>query len=139
MSEVTLSPDGERALKEAENACWRSNVAILGPEHLLGGALLVMIEAREIGAPSAEQVEAAMLASQGMGSEALDKNVMFGSAARAAINFTAAAVRNEGGSVIDARALVIGTVASDEVNPMFLTSLGMTRMELLQAVGAFGE
>ena len=139
MSEVTLSPDGERALKEAENVCWRSNVAIVAPEHLLGGALLVIIGAGEIAVPSAEQVEAAMLASQGMGSEALDKNVMFGSAARAAINFAAAAVRNEGGSTIDARALVIGTVASDEVNPMFFASLGMTRMELFRAVGAIEE
>lgn len=139
MSEITLSADGERALKEAESACWRANVAIVAPEHLLGGALLVMLGAGEIAVPSAEQVEAAMLASQGMGSEALDKNVMFGSAARAAINFTAAAVRNEGGNVIDARALVIGTIASDEVNPMFFGTLGMTRLDLLQAVGAFGD
>ncbi len=137
MSEVTLSANGERALKEAENACWRANVAIVAPEHLLGAALLVMIAEGEIAAPTAAQVEAAMLASQGMGAGTLDKNVMFGSGARAAINFTAGAVRNEGGSVIDARALAIGTIASDEVNPAFFASLGMTRQGLLGAVGAF--
>src|SRR5206468_1482283 len=84
VSEIALTADGERALKEAENFCWRTNVAIVAPEHLLAGALLVLGIAGHPGAPSAEQLEAAVLASQGHGSEELSNSVMFGSGARMA-------------------------------------------------------
>ena len=33
--EITMSEDGARAMQEAENLCWRANVAILSAEHLL--------------------------------------------------------------------------------------------------------
>ena len=135
MSEIGLDDSGERALREAENVCWRSNVAIIAPEHLLGGALLVLVAAGELESPSAEQVATAVEAAQGTGSESLQSNVMFGSAARAALNFTAMAVRNGGGSIIDARAIAAGTIASGEVNPMFFASLGTTRAALLEALG----
>jgi hypothetical protein len=135
LSEIGLDDSGERALREAENVCWRSNVAIIAPEHLLGGALLVLVAAGELESPSAEQVAAAIEAAQGTGSESLQSNVMFGSAARAALNFTAMAVRNGGSSIIDARAIAAGTIASGEVNPMFFASLGTTRAALLEALG----
>lgn len=139
MSDGSLSTDGERALELAETVCARANVAIVGAEHLLGGALLVLHELGALAALSAPQIEASMNASQGVGSEALDAKVMFGSAARAAISFAAAAVRGEGGGEIDARALAIGAIASDEINPMFFESLGMTRSELLAALGAYAS
>lgn len=139
MTEVGLDDSGERTLREAENACWGSNVAIVAAEHLLGGALLVMISGGELDSISDEQVRSAFEAVQGTGSEPLESNVMFGSGARAAINFTAGAVRSEGGTIIDARALAIGTIASGEVGPMFYASLGITKMDLLRALGAFAE
>lgn len=134
MAEVALTADGERALKEAENFCWRTNVAIIGPEHVLAGALLVLSQANVEGVPDAGAIEAAVLASQGMADEDLTANVMFGSSARAAINFTAAGLRAAGRSDITALALAIGTTESGEVNPSFFDALGTTRPELLAAL-----
>ncbi len=134
MSDVSLNAQGERTLGAAETACKAANVGIISAEHLLGAALLVLNEEGSMANPAKGQIEHAMRASQGMGSEALDTKVMFGSTARAAMSFTAAALRVRGGGEIDARALAIGTVLSDEVNPMFFESLGLSRHELLAAL-----
>lgn len=129
--EVTLSADGERALAEAQNLCFRMNVAIVAPEHLLAGALLVLGASGFEGVPSPEALEAALLSSQGSGSEPLDANVMFGSAAREAINYTAAGVRRAGYTQITAATLAAGAIASGEVGPMFFAALNTTREGLL--------
>jgi hypothetical protein len=123
-------------LKEAENYCWRTNVAIVAPEHLLAGALLVLATAGHPGVPSAEQLEAAVVASQGSGSEELNSNVMFGSGARMALNYVVAGVRQAGGTEVNALLMAAGTIDSGEVNPMFYSALGTTRAALLEALAA---
>jgi hypothetical protein len=132
--EIALTPDGERALAEAQRYCGRMHVAIMGPEHLLAGALLVLGQSGHPGVPAPEALEAALMASQGSGTEPLAANVMFGSAAREAINFTAGGVRGAGGTDITALAIAAGTIASGEVGPMFFGALGTTREALLSAL-----
>lgn len=139
MSEVTLAPDGERTLREAQNLCYHTNVAIVAPEHLLAGALTVLNAAGITGLPGAEAIGSAMVASQGQGSEQISENVMFGSAAREAINGIAGAVREAGGTQITALILAAGTVASGEVNPMFYEALGTTKAALIAALEAADE
>ena len=134
--EVQLTADGERALEEAQRYCGRMNVAIIGPEHLLAGALLVLGQAGLSNLPAPEALEAALMASQGSGTEPLAANMMFGSAAREAINFTAGGVRGAGGTNITAFAIAAGTIASGEVGPMFFGALGTTREALLAALTA---
>jgi hypothetical protein len=131
MAEVTLSADGERTLREAQNLCYRTNIAIVAPEHLLAGALLVLGQAGANGLPDASTIESAILMSQGQGSTTISENVMFGSAAREAINGIAGAVREAGGMQITALILAAGTIESGEVNPMFYSALGTTKAELL--------
>ncbi|MBI2765969.1 MAG: hypothetical protein HYX53_08680 [Chloroflexi bacterium] len=135
MAEVSLTEEGGRVLREAEQFCWRTNVAIVAPEHLLAGALLVLSQAGRPGLPPPETLEAALLDAQGSGDTELTSNVMFGSAAREAINGTALAVRQAGGTLIDARILAMGVIASGEVTPMFFGALGTTRQELMAALG----
>lgn len=135
MTEVKLTQDGERALAEAQNFCWRTNVGIVAPEHVLGGALLVLGTAGATGLPSADTIREALLAVQGVGDTQLQSNVMFGSAAREAINLVAQAVVQGGGTDIGALELALGTIASDEVNPMFYASLGVAKTELVAALG----
>lgn len=98
MAEVSLSPDAGRALREAENYCWRANVGIVAPERLLAGCIQVLNAAGFPGLPADEQVEQALLMAQGMSEDALTQNVMFGSTARDAVNFTARLVREAGGA-----------------------------------------
>jgi len=135
VTEVKLTHDGERALAEAQNFCWRTNVGIVAPEHVLGGALLVLGAAGVEGVPSADTIREALLAVQGVGETQLQGNVMFGSAAREAINLVAQAVVQGGGTDIGALELALGTIASDEVNPMFYASLGVAKTELVAALG----
>jgi len=135
VTEVKLTHDGERALAEAQNFCWRTNVGIVAPEHVLGGALLVLGAIGAGGLPSAETIREALLAVQGVGETQLQSNVMFGSAAREAINLVAQAVVQGGGTDIGALELALGTIASDEVNPMFYASLGVAKTELVAALG----
>lgn len=134
MSEVTLSPDGERTLREAQNLCYRMNVAIVAPEHLLAGALSVLHAAGAQHLPAPADIERAIEMTQGRGSTTISENVMFGSAAREAINGIAGAVRQSGETHITARALAVGTIESGEVNPMFYNSLGTTKAALLDAL-----
>jgi hypothetical protein len=130
--EVALTGDAERALAEAQALCQRTNVAIVGPEHVLAGALLVLLQEGTIpGLPSREALEHAVLAAQGMSAEPLTAQVMFGSSARQAISFTAAGVRQRGDTDITAAAIAAGTIVSEEVGPMFFSSLGMSRSDLL--------
>lgn len=136
MSEVTLAPDGERTLREAQNLCYRTNVAIVAPEHLLAGALTVLSAAGIAGLPDVPAIESAMVMVQGQGSGQISESVMFGSAARDAINGVARAVREAGGMQITALILAAGTIASGEVNPMFYQALGTTKAELLGAIEA---
>ncbi|HMO55075.1 MAG TPA: hypothetical protein PJ994_11265 [Tepidiformaceae bacterium] len=121
--EVTLSPDAERALQEAQNFCWQTNVGIVAPEHLLAGV------------PDEMKVQEAILLSQGSGDSALTQNVMFGSAAREAINFTARLVREAGGGEIDMPTLAYGIIQSGEVGPMFFGALGVGKAELVELLG----
>lgn len=109
-------------------------MAIVAPEHVLAGALLVLINAGHAGAPPADQLQAAVLASQGTGSETLRENVMFGSAAREAIAFAARVVQQSGGTELGALEIALGTIASGEVNPMFYSTLGMERAGLVEAL-----
>lgn len=132
-AEVALTSDGERALAEAQSLCQRTNVAIVAPEHLLAGALLALLtDGNVTGLPERDALEQAVLASQGMSMERLDARVMFGSAAREAINFTAGGVRKAGLTDVTAAAIAAGTVVSGEVGPMFFSSLGTTRDALLE-------
>ena len=131
--EVHLNDEGGRVLGEAEEFCRQSQVSILAPEHLLGAALLVLGETRT-GLPSADEVAGAFLAAQGMGSEPTDGQIMFGSAARDAINMVAGDVRRSGREEIDARAIAAGVIQSGEVNPMFFSSLGWSKERLLAAI-----
>ncbi len=132
--EVHLNDEGGRVLGEAEELCRQSHLSILAPEHLLGAALRVLGERQE-GLPTAEEVASAFLAAQGMGSEPTDGQVMFGSAARDAINMVAGDVRRSGRQEIDARAIATGVIQSGEVNPMFFSSLGWGKERLLAAIG----
>jgi hypothetical protein len=132
--EITISPDGARALREAQNFCWRANVAIVAAEHLLAGALLVVSQGGNEAVPPLAALESALMLSQGAGAAALDSQVMFGSSAREAMNVTARAVRERGGRLIDAATIAAGTIDSGEVSPMFYTSLGITREGLRAAL-----
>ena len=88
------------------------------------------------GLPADERVEQALLMAQGMSEDALTQNVMFGSAAREAVNFTARLVREAGGGEIDTLTLAYGVIQSGEVGPMFFSALGTTKAELLAALSA---
>ena len=132
--EIRLSPDAEQALAAAQDYCYRMNVAIVAPEHLLAGALRVLEEGGHPGAPRSEVVEAALMSSQGASDEPLTANVMFGSAAREAINFVAAGVRRSGSTEITAGHIAAGTILSGEVGPMFYAALGLSRDGLLKAL-----
>ncbi len=134
--EVTLSEDAARALKEAENFCWRMNVGIVAPEHLLAGCIRVLNVAGFEGLPPDDALEPALLIAQGMSEEKLTQNVMFGSAARDAINFTARLVREAGGGEISARTLAYGILQSGELGPMLFGALGTTRADLVAALSA---
>lgn len=132
MSEqITLTADAGRALQEAENCCWRTNVGILAPEHLLAGCLKVLGMVGLPGVPGEAAIEAAVLASQGSGEERLTQDVIFGSAARDALSYTARLVAQAGGGEIDTLTLAYGVAHSGELGPMFFTALGMSKAELV--------
>ena len=133
--EITISDDGARALREAKNYCWRSNVAIVAPEHLLAGALLVLGSSGVTGIPEVAALNEAVLAVHGSGSEPLQDNIRFGSAAREALNAMAVQLQEAGGTVVDARTIARGVIESGEVNPMFYSALAVTRQELLAILG----
>lgn len=134
MAEIGLDETGMRALREAENFCWHANVAIIAPEHLLAGALLVLGNGGVDGLPAKERLEQGLAAVHGVGSDTLTDNVKWGSGARVALNAMAGAVRQAGGDTIDARLIAIGSIATDEVNPMFFGALGTTREGLLRVL-----
>ena len=136
MAEIRLSDDGNRALAEAQGFCRRANVAIVGAEHLLAGALLVLSESGVEGIPERAALEAALMLAQGTGSDAFGEQVMFGSAAREAINSTAGTVRRGGSSIIGPRELAMGTIDSGNVSPVFFTALGTGRERLRTALSA---
>jgi hypothetical protein len=133
-AEIRLDESGARALREAQDLCFRANVAIVGAEHLLAGCLVVLAESGSTDVPGRAELQAALDLSQGSGAAAISEQVMFGSAAREAINDTAGAVRQAGGTTIGARELAIGTVVSGHVSPMFYASLGMTKDALRSAL-----
>ncbi|MBI5947850.1 MAG: hypothetical protein HY875_06920 [Chloroflexi bacterium] len=133
-AEITLGPDGERALREAERFCWEANVAILAAEHLLAGALLVLHRGGDAALPGEAALKAALLATLGRGDETLTDNVMWGSAARQALNTTARLLAESGKTVIGAREVAAGVIASGEAGPMFFSALGTTKADLLVAL-----
>ncbi len=132
--EIKLSPEGERALQEAQNFCWRANVAIVGAEHLLAGALLVLSREGHAGVPDEAALSSALMLAQGAGESAHDNQVMFGSAARDALNTTVGVARRAGLTLVTAATIAAGVIDSGEVNPMFYSSLGLTRAALRSAV-----
>lgn len=133
MAELRLGDDGNEALAGAQRFCARANVAIVGAEHLLAGALSVIGRLAETRIPDAATLEAALMLTQGEGSAMFAERLMFGSAAREAINSAAAMVGQAGGLVISARDLAVGTIDSGNVSPMFFSALGTSR-EALRAV-----
>jgi hypothetical protein len=136
VSEVTLSEDGTRALREAENFCWKTNVAILAPEHLLAGALTVLAGGGWPHLPGEDALVAGVTAIHASGSEALTDNVMWGSSARQALNAVAGAVQAAAGTTIDARIIAAGLMDSGEVNPMFYGAIGTSKAALLEALAS---
>lgn len=129
--EIVLTEDADRALKEAQNFCWRHHVAIVAAEHVLAGALVVAQQNGLRGLPTRENIEAAVVACVGTGSEELSNNVMFGSAARDVINETARRLGEAGGTQLSANVLARGAIESGEVGPRFYSALGLTKAELL--------
>ena len=134
MAELQLTEDGERTLRESEGLCLSMNVSIQQAEHLLGGALIVLSDGGVETVPDKAAVERAVEAIHGRGIERPSENVMPGPGMRQALNMTAAAVAQAGGTVINALTIAMGTVVSGEVNPMFYMSLGMSREELETAL-----
>ena len=132
--EITLDQSGGRALQVAQEFCYRANVAIVGAEHLLAGALLVLSESGNGAVPDRAALESALMLAQGSGESGFTEQVMFGSAAREAINDTAGAVRLAGGSTIGARELALGAIDSGNVTPMFYASLATTPEALRAAI-----
>ncbi len=128
--QLALTEDGARALQEAQNFCWRANIAIVAADHVLAGALLVLAANGVSNLPTKDELEQALQASQGLGEPGMANQVMFGSAARDAVSATAAAVREAGGNRIDARLLALGIIDSGEVHPMFYSALGRSKPEL---------
>jgi hypothetical protein len=132
VAELRLTPDGERALREAEKACYAMNVAIQGAEHLLVGALLVLRNNGVVGVPEPEALQQGLMMIHGTGDETLTANVMAGSGFRTALNETARATAARGETDIDAAVIVRGVIESGEVNPMFYSAAGTTKESLLE-------
>ncbi len=131
MADLQSSEDFQRALREAENYCWAANVAIIAPEHLLAGALKVLAAAGVPGLPSPATLDAALLELQGSSDDELSQQVMFGSAARAAINQTAGEARRAGREILTAATLARGVIESGELMPNAFAAFGTTRTALL--------
>ncbi|MDW8047589.1 MAG: hypothetical protein RMK15_09965 [Chloroflexota bacterium] len=132
--EVRLTAEGQRALREAEQLCWRMNVAIEAPEHLLAGALLVLGESGTVGLPDRTRIEEALLLVHGAGAERLREQVMPSPGARAALNHAVRRLREAGGTDFGARELALGVIESGEVNPLFYRGLGISRDELARLI-----
>lgn len=132
--ELTLAPDAARALREAQGLCFRTNCAIVAPEHLLAACLLILRAAGASALPEPATIQQALIATQGIGEDPLDRDVIFGSAAREAISRAAAAARAAGASTISARDLALALVESGECSPMFFASLGVPRAALAAAL-----
>lgn len=131
-SELTLAADAARALREAQALCYRANCAIVTPEHLLAAALLILRDTGAATLPAPDAIEQALILTQGLGEDPLDRDVIFGSAAREGITRAAQAARAAGASTITARDLAIALIESGECNPMFFASLGLSRHALLE-------
>jgi hypothetical protein len=134
MAEIRLGDDGQRVLREAERICYQTNVAITAPEHLLAAALAILARQERPGLPTDTQLQEAVLAVHGRSDEELGSQVMWGSAAREALNLTARAVAEAGETTIDARRLALGLIASGEINPMFYMTAGSSKAALLEAL-----
>ncbi|GIW13319.1 MAG: hypothetical protein KatS3mg062_0758 [Tepidiforma sp.] len=135
--ELTLAADAARALREAQALCYRTNCAIVAPEHLLAACLLILSPAAPPGSlPDPGAVQQALIAAQGLGEDPLDRDIVFGSAAREAISRAAAAARTAGERSITARGLAIALVESGECSPMFFAALGVSRPALAAALRA---
>jgi len=132
---LSLSEDAALALREAENFCWRANVAILASEHILAGALVVLGRSGAAGLPGEDAVTTALAAIHGTGSAPLTDNVMWGSNARDALNRALGDLVEAGTTLVDARALALGLIASGEVNPAFYGAAGTTKQAVVAALG----
>lgn len=122
--EIHLTAEGHRALREAEQLCWRMNVAIETPEHLLAGALLVLGDTGTVGLPDRARVEEALLLIHGAGESVLRDQVMPSPGAHAALNHAVRMMREAGGYAFGAKDLALGVITSGEVNPLFYRALG---------------
>ncbi len=133
--QVRLTRDGQRALREAENLCWRTNVAIEAPEHLLAGALLALGDSGTTGLPDRARIEEALLLVCGAGSEPLHDRIVPSPTARAALDHAVRRVLEAGSSELGAREIARGVIESGEVNPLFYSGLGIDRRTLLERIG----
>jgi hypothetical protein len=137
VSELQLTRDGELAFARAQELCAAMNLGIVTPEQVLTGAIIVLAEERGMtGLPATDVITRALVSTQGVGEMPPDDPPMFGSAARQAIATCAATVRQVGGSEIGALEIALGTIASGEVNPMFYGALGLTKQDLIAALGS---
>jgi hypothetical protein len=134
-AQLRLTPDGEEALREAQRLCFRANVAIVSAEHLLCGALAVL-HGLGCDVPAPGLIAEALTISQGAGGTAHSHQLMFGSAARAAMDAVADRVARSGSAAIDAAAIARGTIESGELSPMVFAALRTTRDALLAALPA---
>ncbi|HQW51884.1 MAG TPA: hypothetical protein PL082_07500 [Tepidiformaceae bacterium] len=136
MSEqISLTADAERAVREAENLCWRTNVAIIAPEHLLAGCLRVLGAVGVPGIPGVEAIEQAVVLSQGSGETVLKQDVRFGSAARDALAYAGRLALDAGRDEIDTFVLTVGLLYSGEVGPSFFAALGIQKDALMELLG----
>ena len=134
MTEIKLTMDGQRAMAEAEALAEGASIAIQSAEHLLAGALLVLGEAGWRNLPGPKELAAALDAVHGHGESALTDKVMPGPTYRRALNLTVGAVREDGGTTVDALVLASGAIASGEVSPTFYEALGVARETLTESL-----
>lgn len=132
--ELTLDTDAAQALREAQRLCFHTNCAIVAPEHLLAACLLVLRARGQPQLPEPATIHQALIATQSIGEDPLDRDVIFGSAARKAIEHAAAEARATGAPTISARALARALVQSGECSPMFFAALGVPRSALAAAL-----
>ena len=138
MTELRLTQDGDLAFARAQELCVATNLGIVTPEHLLTGALIVLAE--EQGVPGLPPIEAMARARHldAGGRRDATRQIRRGSVPPRAKRWNAAppaCARAEGPRLARSE-IALGTIASGEVNPMFYGGLGLTKQELIDALGA---
>ena len=135
MSRVGLDDDARLALFAGERFCRDANVAILVPEHLLAGALLVLHHRGVAGLPGAGELESALALVVGTGADVPADEVSLGPAVQAVLASVAGAAAEAGRDTLSARDLAVAVILAGEAVPMFYGAMGTTRDGLLAALG----